>query len=397
MTNADTKRAIGNASEDVWIDVDVDSLRSNATVLIKSTREPGSPTPRLMAVVKADGYGHGATLAATAFIEGGADWLAVTTFTEAADLPASLLPKFDAGPDCQDVNGVLIFAPPTDSSQALYAITHGITMTVCDRDHLEIVAKAAACAGQNGRVHLKVDTGMGRLGLSPNASFEVARAIADCPNVTMTGVYTHFAQALAVDLTPTRRALDAFTDCCNRLREAGIDPGIRHAANSAASLRLPESRLDMVRIGTLLYGQYPGPSVPRVDGLSTKTWSMSARAVFVHDVLAGTTVGYGAEYRAKTSRRVAVLPVGFGDGFATAPTSLYHGFRGVKTVLGQILGKGQPYVTFDGHKAPVLGRVAMQMIVVDVTDIPTKVEIGSIATIPMRRIAARSSIPRKSR
>ncbi|HEX5324216.1 MAG TPA: alanine racemase C-terminal domain-containing protein, partial [Capsulimonadaceae bacterium] len=159
---------------------------------------------------------------------------------------------------------------------------------------------------------------------------------------------------------------------------------------SAALLRLPESRLDMVRAGTLLYGQYPSADVPRLSGLQTKTWLMQARVVFVHDLSPGSPVGYGAEITVKRKTRAAVLPIGFADGFAVSPNSLFRGTRGLRAVLKQ----DQPHVFLQGYKAPVLGRVAMQMIVVDVTDLPQMVRPGDIADVPARRLSASARLPK---
>jgi alanine racemase len=173
------------------------------------------------------------------------------------------------------------------------------------------------------------------------------------------------------------------------LRE-GIHPGLRHAANSAAALRLPESRLDAVRLGTLLYGQYPSKFVPRMDGLDPQTWCARARVVFVRDLPSGASIGYGAEVTLRKPTRAAVIAVGFADGFGMAPASLFHGRRGV----GAVLRHDRPFVVLHGATAPVLGRIAMQMVVVDVSQSPKTVEAGDIAEIPVRRLAASSRLPR---
>jgi len=374
--------AIDSTHPLLWIEVDETALKAN----IRAVRAVIGASTKIMAVVKADGYGHGGQTAARAFLAGGADSLAVTTLDEAL-----LVNDVRKGPAAVPL---LVFAPMIDEAQAVRAIVEEITVTVCDVKELELIANAAQSVAKTAHVHLKIDTGMGRFGLAPDLAFGVAQKIAESPNVELDGVYTHFGQAIEPDLSPTRVARGKFTTFCNRLSGAGIDFGLRHCANSAAALRLPESRMDMVRLGTVLYGQYPSPNVPRVDGLNCNTWSMKARAVFVHDLEAGETVGYGAQYRAPAKRRVAVLPVGFGDGFATTPISRYTGMAGIRAVLAGMLGQSQPYVTFNGHRAPVLGRVAMQTVVVDVTDIAPPVAAGSVADIPIRRLAARSSIPR---
>ena len=158
-------------------------------------------------------------------------------------------------------------------------------------------------------------------------------------------------------------------------------------------VRFPEMRLDAVRPGTILYGQYPSAAVPRTLDLQD-TWRLQARVVAVRDVPAGTAVGYGGEYVTRRPTRLAVLPIGYADGFTVAPASATAGWRGVKTLLRDLAGRGPGlHVTVRGRRAPVLGRVAMQICMVDVTDIPG-VDVGDIATIPARRITASARLPR---
>jgi alanine racemase len=405
-TTRDNRGTTGD--HDLWIDVFPDRLATNVRALRRALESAEASAPMIMAVVKANGYGHGAVPAGEAFLRGGADWLGVTTFHEAKELVAAgLRPEphaagagstsragDDAPREAPAPRELLVFAPPATADQSAFAMANGLTMTVCDQGQIDLVAEAAAAADKDALVHLKVDTGMGRFGLPPTDALEVVRRIATTPRVKLGGVYTHFPQAPAADLEPTKRALSCFQDFCGRLVSDGIQPGIRHCANSAASLRLPQSRLDMVRLGTVLYGQYPSARVPRVDGLRADTWKMLGRVVFVRDLPPGASVGYGSEYRAPSPRRVAVIPVGFADGFSMTPESMYHGLRGLKMLCTLLVGKSRPHVVFNGHRAPVLGRVAMQTIVVDITEIPERIVPGSIAEIPIRRLAAQSSIPR---
>ena len=190
------------------------------------------------------------------------------------------------------------------------------------------------------------------------------------------------------DETATRRQFDEFDRVLRGLERAGIDPGLRHCANSAALVRFPDLRLDAVRPGTILYGQYPSAAVPRTLDLR-ETWRMSARVVAVRDMPAGSAIGYGGEFVTRRPTKLAVLPVGYADGFTVAPASVGAGLRGLKNLL-----RPAPVtVTVRGKRAPVVGRVAMQICTVDVTDI-AGVSVGDVVTIPARRITASARLPR---
>lgn len=369
---------------DCWIKVSLPALSTNLR-LVKARLQAGATSgdpPKLMAVVKADAYGHGAARVALAFRDAGAEAFGVTTLAEAVEI-------CDAGIDAKETP-VLVFAPPVSPEQARAALSRSLNVTVCDEAGLGMVCEEARALGVEAALHLKVDTGMGRLGLPPEEALAVARALVPGMGGRWAGVYTHFARAGEKDIAPTRAQLARFTAFCERLEREEIRPHWRHAANSAAALRLPESRLDMVRIGTVLYGQYPSGFVPRIEGLRADSWTMQARVVFAHDLAPGSTVGYGSETTVARKTRAAVLAVGFADGFAVSPNSLFRGVRGLKAVLA-----GEtPFVWMQGKKAPVLGRVAMQMIVVDCTDLPDPVHVGDIADIPARRLSASARLPR---
>jgi alanine racemase len=152
--------------------------------------------------------------------------------------------------------------------------------------------------------------------------------------------------------------------------------------------------MDIVRAGTVLYGQYPSAETPKVPGLNADTFALEARTVFVHDLPAGAAIGYGSEFITRRATRAAVLPVGFFDGIGMQPASISQGTRGIKNLLMSIIRPRKLTVKFGQFNAPVLGRVAMQMIVVDVTDAPSPIVQGDIATVPVRRLAANSRLPR---
>ena len=304
-----------------WICINAAALSNNVQVLRRDIIAGATAEPKLMAVVKANAYGHGFE-AARHLRDAGADALGVTTLDEA-------LAVQQVGID-PHATLVLLFAPLTVATQARLAVERGFHVTVCDGGHLDLIEAAERELGVAAFPHLKVDTGMGRLGLDVEAAVLLARR-----RPQWGGIYTHFARASERDLAPTVAAFKKFSDFLHECMMNDIDVGLRHCANSAAALRLSASRLDMVRLGTLVYGQMPTQYAKRPVGLSDATFQAQARVVFVHDLKPGDSVGYGSEFTASRAMRVAVVPVGFADGFGVAPTSLYRGWRGVRQIVAE--------------------------------------------------------------
>ena len=359
-----------------WVSVSRSALRHNFEAVQALLGQDTSKPPQTIAVVKANAFGHGAGETARIFQDAGANFFAVTTPGEALELRAA------------DIMGrVLVFLPPLPE-QIETLLAAELDLTVGDAAGLDAVAKVALASGKTAPVHLKVDTGMGRLGALPPEALTLAKRIAQTPSLRFAGIYTHFARALEKDETATRRQFDEFDRVLRGLEHAGIDPGLRHCANSAALVRFPDLRLDAVRPGTILYGQYPSGAVPRTLDLR-ETWRMQTRIVAVRDVPAGSAVGYGGDYVTRRPSKLAVLPVGYADGFTVAPASISSGWRGLKNWL-----RPAPItVTVRGRRAPVVGRVAMQICTVDVSEIPD-VAVGDVVTVPARRITAGARLVR---
>lgn len=357
---------------DAWISVSRSALRHN----FGAVQALVGPSVTAIAVVKANAFGHGAGETARVFQDAGAGFFAVTTPDEALELR-------EAG-----ITGrILVFLPPLPG-QIETLLQADCDLTVCDGANITAIADTARQTGITALVHLKVDTGMGRLGVLPGEALAAAEQIAGSPHLRFAGIYTHFARALEKSDAATRTQFAAFQKVLAELKQAKIDPGLRHCANSAVLVRFPEMRLDAVRPGTILYGQYPSAAVPRTLKLQD-TWRMQARIVSVREVPAGSAIGYGGEFRTHRASRLAVLPVGYADGFTVLPASAARGWRGFKNLL-----RPAPVtVTVQGKRAPVVGRVAMQTCVVDVTDIPG-VTSGDIATVPARRLMASARLPR---
>lgn len=361
---------------DAWVAVRRAALLHNAHEVQTLLAQDAAHSPTVIAVVKADGYGHGMIEAARTFEAAGIGFFAVTTSAEGIALRGAGI-----------TGRVLVFLPPLPD-QAEILIDADIDMTVTEETTLAAITDAAKRLGKAARVHLKIDTGMGRLGVLPADALPLAQRLAVQDSVRFAGIYTHFARALENDPGPTRRQFQQFQQTLQTLSDAGIDPGLRHCCNSAAMLRFPEMRLDAVRPGTVLYGQYPSAAVPRLLDLQD-SWRLHARVVSVRDVPAGSSIGYGGEFVIRRPSRLAVLPIGYADGFTVAPASAQAGWRGLKSWLR----RAPLTVTLHDQRVPVVGRVAMQTCIVDVTDLPS-VSVGDIATLPARRITTSACLPR---
>ncbi|MCA1597069.1 MAG: alanine racemase [Chloroflexi bacterium] len=360
-----------------WIEVDAAALVHN----VQAVRSLIPPPTRLMAVVKANVYGHGVE-AARVIEQAGADGLAVTTLAEALALR-------QAGA----AGSILVFCPllPDQIPRALEA---GLTLTAGSKEDVQAISAAAAAAGSQAAVHLKIDTGLGRLGVLPENAAALAEETAKLPAVEAEGIYTHFGTAMNQNLDYAKTQLERFMTVLGELEGKGLRPPLAHCSNSAAVLQLPDARLDMVRVGTLLYGQFPAAFLSgRLD--LRPTWRMMSRIAAVKEVPAGWSVGYGAEYVTPKPTRLAVIPVGYADGYALevnarSRTRPAERFRAVARTLR---GPGERSVKIKGKQAAVVGRVSMQLITVDVTELPGVVP-GDLAEIPCRRVNASPLLPR---
>jgi alanine racemase len=360
-----------------WVEVNPHALQAN----LQAVRERIPPACKVIAVVKANGYGHGLEIAAKAFAEGGSDLLAVTTLEEA-------LRVRDAG----IASPLLLFAPSFPDEVELL-LRYDLTATVCSVDQALALSHAARAFGGRLRVHLKVDTGMGRIGCLWTDAALLAEACSNDPGLIFEGIYTHFATAFQPNSALFRQQRDTFSAVLETLSAAGHRPPLAHAANSAAFLADPATHLDAIRVGTVLYGQLPagveGKGIPLQE-----TWQFRCRILQVKDLPAGWTVGYGAEYSCRSSMRVAILPVGYTDGLTLEPGSVFKGKRGLQRWVGEtLLKRSPPYATLHGKRAPFIGRVAAQMSCVDVTEIP-EAHAGDTVRISARRTLVNADVPR---
>lgn len=280
-----------------WAEIDLAAIRHN----VRAMRRLLKRGCRLMAVVKADAYGHGAIACARAARDAGAGSLGVATVQEAVDLRT-------AGIDLP----VLILSEPPASTAPLL-IAHGITPSVCTAAFAERYGRAAADAGTRAPYHLAVNTGMNRIGTDWGSIAEFARSACSHPSLLMQGVFTHFATAGDPDERFMRVQQRRFEQAVAALRAGGTDPGIVHAANSAAAILAPDTHYDLARCGISLYGFHPGPNTRKLIDLRP-AMSVHARVTDVHAVAAGEGVGYGLAHRCSRDALVCTVPVGYADG-----------------------------------------------------------------------------------
>jgi alanine racemase len=317
-----------------WVEVDLDRFRRN----LGAIRAAAGSGRRIMLVVKADAYGHGAVEIARNAVAAGISMLGVATLHEGIELRSA------------GIAAPIIILSPSLLSEVDEILEHRLTPCVSS---LEFAARLSAqCVADQvvSRFHVEVDTGMGRTGVGDTEAVEFVERLVGLPNLTLEGLFTHFPDADSGSTEATEEQVRKFGQVLHALALRKIDVPIRHAANSAGVLSLRDSFLDMVRPGILAYGFYPTAAVSRsitVEGIM----SFKTRVVQLRDVPAGRHISYGRTYMTSRGTRIGVLPVGYG-----------HGYPWHLSNRGQVLVRGR--------RAPIIGRVTMDLTMVDTTDIP---------------------------
>ncbi len=327
---------------DVVARINLDALLHNVTVL-RSQCQPGV---RLCAALKGNAYGHGVQIVAPVLAATPIRMAAVATLGEAIELRELGWNK-----------PILLFGPifadgePARRNERLRAVLdHDLTVTAVDFYGVRDLADLARQRDKVIRCHIKIDSGMGRMGISPGGAVQLAERLHTIDNLKIEGVYTHFASADESDKTFCHEQLAAFKQALARLREAGVRPWLVHAAATSALLDVPESHFDMVRPGIGLYGLYPSDQVGNRPDLRP-VLEVASRVVLVKRIKAGQAVGYGQTWRADRDSVIGIVPIGYHDGYLRSLSN-----RAVMTVR-------------DCH-APVVGRISMDQTVLDLTDVP---------------------------
>ncbi|MBP5221594.1 MAG: alanine racemase [Lachnospiraceae bacterium] len=322
----------------VCVEIDLDAAVEN----MKNMKKNIAPKTQMMAVIKTDGYGHGAPQLANVLEPLPFVWGYATATPEEAHLLRQSGVK----------KPILILAYTFPYSYRMMA-RQEIRPAVFRQDSLEEMDCAAAQEGRKLKVHVKVDTGMGRIGVTPDEDgLDFIEKLLQYPNLELEGVFTHFARADETDKTNAMEQLRRFREFCEAAESRfGIEIPLKHCSNSAGILEIPEANFDLVRAGITLYGLYPSEEV-RKDIVPLKpVLSLHSHIVYIKEVLPGQSISYGGTFTADRKMRVATIPVGYGDGY---PRSL----------------SGKGYVLIHGKKAMILGRVCMDQFMVDVSEIP---------------------------
>jgi len=316
-------------------EIDLSAVSANVSL---ACRLAGRDT-QVMAVVKADAYGHGAVPVSKAALEAGATWLGVAVPEEAVPLRAA------------GITSRILVLGPIAPDQADLVVALDLDQTVCDPSLAEAVDRVARARGRVISLHLKVDTGMHRVGIRPQQVQSVAERIAALRSVRLVGLMTHLAAAEAEDPAFAREQLARFAEAERGLAAAGVRVSVRHAANSAALIFLPEARLDLVRPGIMLYGCHPRGRQRHIEPLLKPALRLRTVISHIQQVARGDSVSYGRTFVAPRDLCVATLPVGYADGY------------------GRLLSN-QGHVLIRGLRVPIVGRVCMDMTMVDVTGVP---------------------------
>ncbi|MGB7875544.1 MAG: alanine racemase [Anaerolineales bacterium] len=307
-----------------WVTVDLDAINNNVRFILKRSKV------QVMAIVKANAYGHGAVPVAQAALKAGATWCGIARVSEALELR-------QAGLDCPIL--ILGYTP-----RACYAemIKNQVSMTVWDIEQIKLISTVASQINRKATLHLKVDTGMGRLGVDPDAAIGLLREIAGFSNVQVEGLFTHFARADEAVLKPTDVQEKLFQGLVEKLKAENIHIPLIHAANSAASLTHPSVHFNCVRFGIAMYGLHPSTDCPLpMDFKPALKWKSVLSQVKI--LPSGRGISYGHDYVTTREERIGIVPVGYADGFRRVPGN---------------------YVLVGGHKVPVVGRVTMDQIMV---------------------------------
>ena len=304
---------------------------------------------KIMGVVKANAYGHGACQVAKVLIENGVSYLGVATIEEALELR-----------EC-GINIPILVIGYTPLPQAKELIVHNITQTVFDINYVKDLERIALNVGKKAKVHVKVDTGMGRIGYTDlNVAEKEIEKMMEMEGVEVEGIFSHFATSDEKDKTYAEQQFDMFKKLLESLKLKEINIPLKHIANSGAIIDLKYTYLDMVRPGIVLYGSYPSENVERPLDLR-QTMGFKTKIVYIKEVPEGTSISYGRTFITKRKSKIATLPVGYADGFNRLLSNNHH-------------------VLVKGKYAPVIGRICMDQTMLDVTDIEG-VEVGDDVTI----------------
>ena len=317
-------------SYSTWVEVDLGAIEENVRYFLQSTGR------QFMAVVKAEAYGHGAIQIAKTACKAGASWLGVARAGEALELRAA------------GIDEPIFLLGPTPPARMDALINADVSLTFWSEEQLVDISRAAEKVGGRANVHLKIDTGMSRLGVKPEEATRLAQEAGRIPSVHLEGVFTHFAKADESDPASTDSQLRIFSEIVSSWESSGLRPPLVHCANSAAALRRPEAWYDLVRVGIAMYGLHPS-SVCRLPGVVRPALTWKSQLSQIKVLPPGRGISYGYIYTTSSEERIGTVPVGYADGFRRV--------EGNEVLIG-------------GKRVPVVGRVTMDQIMVQLDTLP---------------------------
>ncbi len=339
----------------VWAEIDLNAIEHN----VRELRNILSPSSHLMAVVKANGYGHGSVEVAGIALQSGADCLGVARINEGITLRKA------------GINSPILIFSYTPPSMAKYLVEFNLTQTISSYDTAAAFSSYAASLCKTIKVHIKIDTGMGRLGLaalSSSSGMSINRSaiseivsMADLPYIRLEGIFTHFATADSIDKTYSDKQFKIFIKFLNELDSMGIKIPIKHAANSAAIIDLPATYLNMARAGIAIYGLYPSNEVNKKRISLIPAMSLKTKVIYTKTIGAGFKISYGSTYKTSKPTTVVTVPIGYADG------------------LNRLLSS-RGNMLLHGIKIPIIGRICMDHTMLDAGNIPG-IKIGDEVVI----------------
>lgn len=329
----------------VWAEINLDNIRHNFEEVKRVTKDD----TLLCAVIKADGYGHGAVEIAQTLIDAGANWLAVATTSEALQLRRNY----------KDIP-ILVLGYTNDEAMEV-SIKNDITITIYSIEQGQYLSRLCNQLGIKANVHIKIDSGMSRLGLQcDEQGKEEIKQICSLSDINIQGIFTHFARADETSKAMTEDQVEKYKSVLEYLEENSINIPIKHVSNSAAIIDMPELNYNMVRAGIMLYGLYPSKEVSHKNVILKEAMSLKAKISHVKKLEAGRGISYGHKFTTEKETNIATIPLGYADGFTR--------MLSMKTEC-----------LVNGHRVPLIGRICMDQSMIDVTGFETK--RGDVVTL----------------
>lgn len=329
---------------DTWVEISLDAIRGN----VSAFREHINKKSKLLAVVKADGYGHGAVEVGKAAIAAGANCLGVALLDEALELRSA------------GIEVPILVLGYTKPDAVKYAIEKNITLTVYSAEVIQSITEVCNDLQRTAKIHLKVDTGMTRIGVqTKEEALQLIKEV-NCKHIEVEGIYTHFADADNPNEAYTRKQFAQFLEVTSFLEDNGYSIPIKHCCNSAATISYPDMHLDMCRVGISIYGLYPGEQMKKLITLK-QAMTFQTKPTLIKEVTTGQAVSYGCTYTSESNSMIATLPVGYADGLSR-----------------RLSNQGE--MTIKGNRVPIVGRVCMDQSMIDVTNVG-EVKESDVVTI----------------